>query len=78
METQVLNIRVATEDLNEIKSAAEHCGMSANALASHMVKAAVAAVRGYRGPMIPMTLEFPPKIAEQNKFFADCYKHETN
>ena len=62
MDTQVLNLRIPTDEYAALKQAATDCDTSANALGAIMVRAAIAAIKDYKGPIIPLTLEFPHKV----------------
>lgn len=62
MQTEMLHLRVPTDEIKELKKAAAKCRLSANALGAEMIRAAVAAIKDYDGPIIPLTLEFPHKV----------------
>ncbi|MEI6075548.1 MAG: hypothetical protein WCS94_08250 [Verrucomicrobiota bacterium] len=65
MKTEVLNLRIPTDEYQMLCEAAQRCRVSNNALGAEMVRAAVQAIKGYAGPIIPMTLEFPLKLTPE-------------
>ena len=67
MKTDMLHIRIPIEESQILKKMADRCGISSNLLSAKMVVAAVKALAGYNGPILPLTLEFPHKIASQTK-----------
>ena len=67
MQTEMLHLRIPSDEIKSLKMAAGKCQISANALASQIVRAAIAAVADYNGPIIPLTLEFPHKVSLPTK-----------
>lgn len=62
MQTEMLHLRIPTDEIDLLKKSAAKCRLSANALGAEIIRAGIAAVKDYDGPIIPMTLEFPHKV----------------
>ena len=62
MQTDMYHLRLSADESRVIKAQAERCGISGNALAVALLKAAIEAVKDHRGRLIPPKFQLGDEI----------------
>lgn len=61
----MLHLRITSDEGRSLNGIAGRCDKSSTQMATVMLKAAIAALKDYHGPIVPLTLEFPHKVSAE-------------